>query len=154
MEIIVLLNDAATCTIPAGTFFFSFLRKTFFLPPVLAITLNRSQPFLFLARRFLLGNRRLAWALSSARVGMSSLTTHRQRSTMSQAAIAADVHQPLDIHLDTFPQITFDVALSFEHATNSPEFVLIQISNARIDVYVRFLENGSVTRSANAVNVI
>src|SRR4051794_8110621 len=105
MEIIVLLNDAATCTIPVGTFFFSFFRKTFFLPPVLAISLNRSQPFLFLARRFLLGNGRLAWTLSSARVGMSSLATHRQGATMSQATIAADVHQPLDIHLDTLAQI-------------------------------------------------
>ena len=35
MEIIVLLNDAATCTIPIGMFFLSFLRKTFFFPPVL-----------------------------------------------------------------------------------------------------------------------
>src|SRR5690242_10598547 len=33
IEIIVLLNDAAMYAIPAGIFFFSFLRKTFFLPP-------------------------------------------------------------------------------------------------------------------------
>src|SRR5215213_9222332 len=38
IEIIVLLNDAATCTMPFGTFFFSFLRKTFFFPPALAIS--------------------------------------------------------------------------------------------------------------------
>src|SRR6185369_204907 len=38
IEIIVLLNDAAICTMPLGTFFFSFLRKTFFFPPALAIT--------------------------------------------------------------------------------------------------------------------
>src|SRR5215212_5734755 len=37
IEIIVLLNDAAICTTPFGTFFFSFFRKTFFFPPVLAI---------------------------------------------------------------------------------------------------------------------
>ena len=37
IEIIVLLNDAAICTMPLGTFFFSFLRKTFFFPPALAI---------------------------------------------------------------------------------------------------------------------
>src|SRR3982751_6742716 len=101
MEIIVVLNDAATCTIPVGTFFFSFLRKTFFLPPVaLGISLNRDQLFLFLARGLLLGNRRLAWTLSSTRVGVRSLTTHRQCTTVSQTAIAADVHQALDIHLD------------------------------------------------------
>src|SRR5919107_5454489 len=37
IEIIVLLNDAAICTMPLGTFFFSFLRKTFFFPPAFAI---------------------------------------------------------------------------------------------------------------------
>jgi hypothetical protein len=42
IEIIVLLNDAAMCTIPLGTFFFSFLRKTFFFPPALAITFEIS----------------------------------------------------------------------------------------------------------------
>jgi len=36
IEIIVLLNDAAMYAIPAGIFFFSFLRKTFFLPPAAA----------------------------------------------------------------------------------------------------------------------
>src|SRR5580765_6431670 len=36
IEIIVLLNDAAMYTIPLGIFFFSFLRKTFFLPPAAA----------------------------------------------------------------------------------------------------------------------
>src|SRR5215470_5353881 len=41
IEIIVLLNDAAMCTIPLGTFFFSFLRKTFFFPPALAINYFR-----------------------------------------------------------------------------------------------------------------
>ena len=39
IEIIVLLNDAAICTIPLGTFFFYFLRKTFFFPPAFAISL-------------------------------------------------------------------------------------------------------------------
>src|SRR6185369_256797 len=42
IEIIVLLNDAAICTMPLGTFFFSFLRKTFFFPPALAINYFQS----------------------------------------------------------------------------------------------------------------
>src|SRR5436305_14241985 len=41
IEIIVLLNDAAMCTTPLGTFFFSFLRKTFFFPPAFAIPFFR-----------------------------------------------------------------------------------------------------------------
>lgn len=37
IEIIVLLNDAATYAIPTGIFFFSFLRKTFFFQPWLLL---------------------------------------------------------------------------------------------------------------------
>src|SRR5205085_7133083 len=38
--IIVLLNDAAMNTIPFGMFFFSFFRKTFFLPPVVVFAMK------------------------------------------------------------------------------------------------------------------
>jgi len=41
IEIIVLLNDAAMYTIPTGIFFFSFLRKTFFFPPAVALAMIR-----------------------------------------------------------------------------------------------------------------
>src|SRR6185503_9550539 len=37
IEIIVLLKEAATCAMPIGTCFFSFLRKTFFFPVAFAI---------------------------------------------------------------------------------------------------------------------
>src|ERR1044072_8476607 len=77
IEIIVLLNDAAMCTMPLGTFFFSFLRKTFFFPPALAITFQPNKktafwraPF-FLAMgagRGLLGGGAL-WGLGWPRTG-------------------------------------------------------------------------------------
>src|ERR1044072_9781613 len=57
IEIIVLLNDAAICTIPLGTFFFSFLRKTFFFPPALAITFQSNIQKLLLAWCLLFRNR-------------------------------------------------------------------------------------------------
>src|SRR5215470_11093572 len=68
IEIIVLLNDAAICTMPLGTFFFSFLRKTFFFPPALAITFQSNKQKLLLAGRLLLGNGRTSWALARASV--------------------------------------------------------------------------------------
>jgi len=40
IEIIVLLNDAAMYAMPTGIFFFSFLRKTFFLPAVVAFAIR------------------------------------------------------------------------------------------------------------------
>jgi len=36
----VLLKEAATCAMPTGTFFFSFLRKTFFFPVAFAMSLS------------------------------------------------------------------------------------------------------------------
>src|SRR6185369_6109112 len=52
IEIIVLLNDAAICTMPLGTFFFSFLRKIFFFPPALAITFQSTIKNYFLPGAF------------------------------------------------------------------------------------------------------
>src|SRR5919205_1016154 len=99
IEIIVLLNDAAICTMPLGTFFFSFLRKTFFFPPALAIdyfqlpiaNFQLPLPFfksaignrklamsLLLAGCLLLGDRLTSWAFASASVCMSSLAAHRK----------------------------------------------------------------------------
>src|SRR6185369_3684577 len=87
IEIIVLLNDAAICTMPLGTFFFSFLRKTFFFPPALAISLffvlcslcfvllnahdkalstKPQVQHLLLTRRLLLRNGCTTWALARA----------------------------------------------------------------------------------------
>src|ERR1043165_8018870 len=112
IEIIVLLNDAAMCTMPLGTFFFSFLRKTFFFPPALAICDfqlpianchfdmpthrkigNRQLAIgnnLFLAGRLLLGDGGAAWSFTSARVRVRALAPNRQRATMAQTAIATD----------------------------------------------------------------
>src|SRR5215213_1556817 len=101
IEIIVLLNDAAICTMPLGTFFFSFLRKTFFLPPALAIGYFQlpisncqfitffasdhqlaignwqSAMVLLLARRLLLGDGGASWTFARPSVCVSSLAAHR-----------------------------------------------------------------------------
>src|SRR5215813_701762 len=73
IEIIVLLNDAAMCTMPLGTFFFSFFRKTFFFPPALAITFQSNDQKLLLARRLLLRNGGPTWPLAGASVGVGAL---------------------------------------------------------------------------------
>ena len=83
IEIIVLLNDAAICTMPLGTFFFSFLRKTFFFPPAFAISSQLQNYCLFLARRLLLGDRRATRTFASARVGVRALAANRQRTAMA-----------------------------------------------------------------------
>src|ERR1041384_100235 len=77
MEIMVLLKEAATWAMPMGTFFFSFLRKTFFFPVAFAILKSYMLDCgLLLARRFLLGDRLSSWALASASVSMRALAAN------------------------------------------------------------------------------
>src|SRR5690606_27249218 len=50
----------------------------------------------------------LARPLAGARVGAGALAAHRQAAPMAQAAIAAEVHQPLDVHRHLAAQIALD----------------------------------------------
>jgi hypothetical protein len=72
---------------------------------------------------------------------VSSLTAHRKRTPVSQTTIASDIHQPLDVHLDSFSKIAFDFTLRFEDSTNAAQFVFAQILYARIVIYTRFLKH-------------
>src|ERR1700734_3387662 len=90
MVMIVLLKVAATWATPTTTFFFSFLRA-------------RPAPGFFsgaamLLRHFLLAGDRLGGALARARIGVRALAADRQALAVTQAAIAAQIHQPLDVH--------------------------------------------------------
>src|SRR4030095_11133902 len=106
-------------TIPLGMFFFSFLRKTFFLPAAAAFAISQKIcRRLLLARSFLLSDGRAPRALTGARVGMRPLSPHRQSTAGPQTAIRADVHQALDVHLNSLPQIALDLSLSLEHRAN------------------------------------
>src|SRR5688500_6559501 len=69
----------------------------------------RAQPFdasisllLLLARD---GFRR---SLAGAGIGMRTLAAHRQTAPVTQPAIAAEIHQPLDVHRRLAAQIALD----------------------------------------------
>src|SRR5204862_3827601 len=112
MVMIVLLKVAATCATPCTTFFFSFLRA-------------RPAPFLSAAILFghlLLTGDRFGRALSRARVRVCPLAAHRQSSAMPKAAIAAQIHQPLDIHCDFAAQIAFDQIIAIDDLADLNDF--------------------------------
>src|SRR5918994_3694899 len=103
--IIVLLNVALTCATPDAM----FLRSRFLTRASLAIPKNLSpigravtaQSNNSQAARasggFLLAGDRLGRSLAGAGIGVRALTAHRQTTAMTQSAIAAKVHQPLDV---------------------------------------------------------
>ena len=55
---------------------------------------------------------RLTRTLTGTSVGLGTLTADRQTTTMTQAAIATQVHQALDLHVDFATQVTFNDELA------------------------------------------
>src|SRR5438045_1818316 len=77
------------------------------------------RPLHFL-NRLLLRDRALARALPRPGVGAGPLPAHRQVAAVPQPAIAADLHQPLDVHRDLLPEIALHAADVLEHAADLP----------------------------------
>src|SRR6185369_9801169 len=105
------------------------------------------------ARCLLLRNGCTTWTLACASVGVCSLATHRQSTTMTQAAIASDIHQTLDVHLNALAKVAFDLSLRFQNGTNPAQLIFRKISDARVEIDARFLEHRIRARAANAINV-
>jgi hypothetical protein len=72
---------------------------------------------------------------------------------MTQATIATDVHQPLDVHLYTLAQVALNLSLCFQDGTDPAQLVLTQVLNPSVDIYSSLFENGRCPWAANAVDV-
>src|SRR3954453_14478969 len=122
MVMIVLLKVAATCATPCTTFFFSFLR-------------GRPGPFFsaaMLLRHLLLAGDCLGGPLAGAGVGVGALATHGQTAAMAQAAIAAEVHQPLDVHGHVATKIALNQIIPVDHLANLNDFRVGKFSDPAI----------------------
>src|SRR5687768_3376150 len=99
MVTMVLLNDAFTCATPEAMFLRSRRRtRVASLPIQIPFAARTPGAVNERSRRLLLfsGNR-LGRSLAGARIGMGALAAHRQSAAMPQPAVAAEVHQPLDV---------------------------------------------------------
>ncbi len=63
---------------------------------------------------------------------MRALAANRQRTTMTQTAVAAQVHQALDIHRNFTTQVTFDLVVSIDCFADLKDFSIRQLVNATI----------------------
>ena len=60
---------------------------------------------------------------------------------MAVAAIALDVDQALDVHLDVFAEIAFDVSLVLDHLTDAVDLFFAQILDLLEGINIRLLQN-------------
>src|SRR5262245_544757 len=100
-----------------------------------------------------LRDRALARTLARARVGARPLTAHRQVAPVPQATVAADLHQPLDIHRDLLAEIAFHAALLFEHAADLPDIVFGEILDPDVGAHARRTQHVVRALASNAVDV-
>src|SRR6185369_6651801 len=116
MVIMVLLNEAFTCATPDAIFFRS--RRRTRVATVASLPIHdpfaaddpRAERCSASGRRwrFLLARDGLSRSLAGAGVGVGALAADRQALAMAQPAIAAEIHQPLDVHGDLAPQVALD----------------------------------------------
>ena len=108
---------------------------------------------LFLTRRLLLSDGRAARSLASPSIGMRSLSANRQRTAMPQSSVTTNVHQALDVHLDSLAEIALNLALRLKDGADSTEFVLTKILDPCIKIDMGLVKNRRRPRAPDTVNV-
>ena len=80
----------------------------------------------------LLAGDRLRRALAGAGVGVRALAMDRQPAAMAQAAIAAEVHQALDVHRRLAAQIALDLVVAVDRFADLQDFGVGQLVDAAL----------------------
>src|SRR5204862_11362 len=62
-------------------------------------------------------------------------------AAVARAAVAADFHQPLDVHRDLFAEVAFDAALLFDHAADLADIVFGQILHPHVGTDAGILQD-------------
>ncbi|SIT55332.1 hypothetical protein BQ8794_210025 [Mesorhizobium prunaredense] len=102
----------------------------------------------------LLAGDRLGRALAGARIGMRALAANRQRAAMTQAAIAAEVHEPLDVHRHFAAQIALDLVVAVDRLADLQHFRVGQLVDAALGRDADLVDDLLGEALANAVNVL
>jgi hypothetical protein len=72
---------------------------------------------------------------------------------MPQPAVAAEIHQPLDVHLNFAPEITLDLVVRLEEVTDLLDLRLGQLFRHLVGGYPRFFADASRDSSPHPIKV-
>src|SRR5690242_4295873 len=95
----------------------------------------------------------LARTLASASVGAGTLTAHREGFTMTEAAVAAEIHEALDALLHLAARVTFHLVTGVDRVADSLDVGLRQLVDLAGFGDVRALANLLRGRDTDAVDV-
>src|SRR5262245_44632992 len=102
----------------------------------------------------LLAGDRLGRPLARARVGVGALAAHRQTATMTQAAIAAEVHQTLDVDADLTTQVALDEIVAVDHFANLEDFLVGQLIDTTVLRDLHLLHDFAGNPRADTMDVL
>src|SRR4029077_1574077 len=87
---------------------------------------------------FLLAGDGLGRAFAGARVGVGALSTNREPAPVTQPAVAAEIHQPLDVHGNFAPQIAFHDIVAVDHFANLQHVLVAELGHPTrwVDVHL------------------
>ena len=89
-----------------------------------AVTSLFARPYYFFLPAIGLGR-----TFAGARIGVGALAADRQAATMPQPPIAAEIHQPLDVHRDFPPQIAFHHIVTIDDFANLQHFLVGELGH-------------------------
>src|SRR5690606_20897994 len=96
--------------------------------------------WLLLAGLLLTGDLHALRSLTGARIGLGLLTANRKAAAMTDAAVAANLHQTFDVLRTFAAEVTLDAAL-FDGGAKAADLVFGQVADLAILVDARFGEN-------------
>src|SRR3984893_14724665 len=114
----------------------------------------RYSPIRYSLNLLLLAGDRLGRPLARTRVGVGALAAHRQAAAMTQAAIAAEVHQPLDVDADLTTKIALDQIVAVDHFADLQHFLVAELADATVSRDLDLLDDLGRVLLADAMDVL
>src|SRR3954465_11690418 len=85
---------------------------------------------------------------------MRARAATRQRAAMAEPAVAAEVHEPLDVHRHFAAQVAFDLVVAVDGLTDLQHFRVGQLVDAALGRDADLVDDLLGELLANAVNVL
>src|ERR1700750_912464 len=106
------------------------------------------------ARLLLLAGDLFRRPLARARIGVGALTAHRQAATMTQAAIAAEVHQALDVDAGLTAKVALDEIVAVDDFADLQHFLVAELADAALGGNLHLLHDLGGVLLADAMDVL
>src|SRR5204863_8688573 len=123
------------------------------LPDYLVCKPDDCYPVPTLLGDLLLAGNSAAWTLLGAGGGVRALAANGETAAVTNPAVAADVHEPLDVHRDLGAQRAFDAKILFDRLTQPIRIRVVQVANSLLGVNAGGLQNAPSRRAADAEDV-